>query len=231
MKNMKKVLRLSLSLALALTLAGPAHAAGVSIEQDSFTSQITEDSCLTNGKPVTEENVLELLRQIEQDWPTNTVWGTDKTPGTHKNEVASKESGRVMQSYRVSNTYGCGAYASMVSSLIFGDTANPARKLDDLSQIRPGDIIFRVRNDSGRIWHVTLALESPNEKNGFNITDGNVGETVQWPDEENPYSSMENLDCYRGENKAYHLEVWTRYPESVPYTGNSVNVWFADSEQ
>ena len=229
--SMKKVLRLSLSLALALTLAGPAHAAGVSIEQDSFTSQITEDSCLTNGKPVTEENVLELLRQIEQDWPTNTVWGTDKTPGTHKNEVASKESGRVMQSYRVSNTYGCGAYASMVSSLIFGDTANPARKLDDLSQIRPGDIIFRVRNDSGRIWHVTLALESPNEKNGFNITDGNVGETVQWPDEEYPYSSMENLDCYRGENKAYHLEVWTRYPESVTYTGNSVNAWFTTNEK
>ena len=24
---------------------------------------------LTNGKPVTEENVLELLRQIEKDWP------------------------------------------------------------------------------------------------------------------------------------------------------------------
>ena len=227
--NMKRVLSAALSLALALTLAGPVHAAEIPMKAGSAMPQMAGDGCLTNGKPVTEENVLELLRQIERDWPTNTVWGTDKTPGTHKNEAPSKESGRIMQSYRVSNTYGCGAYASMVSSLIFGDTANPARKLDDLSQIRPGDIIFRVRNDSGRIWHVTVALESPNEKNGFYITDGNAGETVQWPDEASPYSSMDNLDCYRGENKAYHLEVWTRYPESVPYTGNSVNAWFSTS--
>ena len=138
--------------------------------------------------------------------------------------MPSTESGRILQSYRVSNTYGCGAYASMISSLIFGDTANPGRKLEDLSQIRPGDIIFRVRSDTGKIWHVNIALESPNEKNGFHITDGNAGETVQWPDRENPYG-RDNLDCYRGEGKSYHLEVWTRYPESVSYTGNSVMGW------
>ena len=32
-----------------------------------------DNSCLTNGKPITEENVLELLRQIEQNWPSGTV--------------------------------------------------------------------------------------------------------------------------------------------------------------
>lgn len=187
------------------------------------------DGYLTNGKSITEENVLERLHQIEKDWPTGTVWGTDKTPGTHKNEVPSTESRRILQSYRVSNTYGCGAYASMISSLIFGDTANPGRKLEDLSQIRPGDIIFRVHNDTGKIWHVTIALESPNEQNAFYITDGNAGETIQWPDEESPYSNMNNLDCYRGSNKTYHLEVWTRYPESVPYTGDSVDTWLESS--
>lgn len=30
------------------------------------------DARLTNGKSVTEENVLELLRQIEKDWPQRT---------------------------------------------------------------------------------------------------------------------------------------------------------------
>ena len=34
----------------------------------------------------------------------------------------------------------------------------------------------------------------------------------------------ENLNSY-GEDKSHHLEVWTRYPESVPYTGNNVSAW------
>ena len=182
------------------------------------------DGYLTNGKPITEENVLELLQQIEKDWPTGTIWGTHNTLNTHKNEVPSSISGQIMRSYHVSNTYGYGAYASMVSSLIFGDTANPARRLEDLEQSRPGDIIFMVRSETGKVWHVAVALESPNEKNAFHITDGNAGETVQWPDRENPYG-RDNLDCYRGGDKSYHLEVWTRYPENVPYTGNSVMGW------
>ena len=36
---------------------------------------------LTNGKPVTEENVLELLRQIEKEWPQDTVWGDIRHAG------------------------------------------------------------------------------------------------------------------------------------------------------
>ena len=189
------------------------------------TLQGVGDGYLANGKDITEENVLELLRQIEQDWPTGTIWGTHNTSGTSKNEIPCTEIRHVMDSYRVSATYGCSGYASMVSSLIFGDETNPARRLEDLSQIRPGDIIFMVRNETGKVWHVTVALESPNEKNAFHITDGNAGETVQWPDNSSPYSNVSNLDCYRGEGKNYHLEVWTRYPESVLYTGDSVMGW------
>ena len=58
----------------------------------SLAAESSVDSTLANGKPVTEENVLELLRQIEQDWPTGTVWGTRRTPGTHKNEVPCTQS-------------------------------------------------------------------------------------------------------------------------------------------
>ena len=175
--------------------------------------------------------MLALLRQIERDWPTGTTWGTNKTPGTHKNEVPSTASGTIMRGYHVSNTYACGAYASMVSSLIFGDTANPGRRLEDLSQIRPGDIIFKVRNENNSIWHIIVALESPSNINTFRFTDGNVGGTIQWPDSESPYSNTDNLDCYQGEHKDYHLEVWTRYPESVPYTGASVGAWFTPNQK
>lgn len=207
--------KLTLALAVILLVLNSASA---------LAAQIPDEPCLTNGQPITEENVLELLQEIEQEWPTGTIWGTRRTPDTRKNEVPSTESGQIMQSYRVSNIYGCGAYASMISSLIFGDKTNPGRRLEDLSQIRPGDILFRVNNTTGRVWHVTVALESPNEKNGFRFTDGNAGETIQWPDSESPYSNVDNLDCY-GEDKAYRLEVWTRYPESVPGTGDSVRGW------
>lgn len=181
----------------------------------------TGDGYLTNGKPVTEENVLELLRQLEAEWPTGTVWGTQSTPGTHKNTIPSTESGRIMRGYHVSNVYGCGAYASMVSSLIFGDTANPGRKLDDLSHLRPGDIVFLV-SPEGKVGHVAVALESPNQDGRFHRTEGNLGETIQWPDTEDLRSY--SLSGFTG-GSPRHLEVWSRYPESVPYTGDSVETW------
>ena len=179
----------------------------------------TGDGYLTNGKPVTEENVLEILRQIEKDWPAGTTWNSDTA-----NTVPSKEAGHIIDNYPVNNVYGCGGYAAMVSSLIFGDTGNPGRKLDDLSQIRPGDIILRINNETGSVWHVTIALESPSAINAFHITDGNCNGMVHWPDRSYQYG-RDNLDCYRGEGKTHHLEVWTRYPESVPYTGNSTGAW------
>ena len=182
------------------------------------------DSSLANGKLVTEENVLELLRQIERDWPSGTVWGTHNTPGTHKNEIPSTEANRVMRTYNVSGTYACGGYASLVSSLIFGDKTNPARRVEDLSQIRPGDIIFFILNDTGKPCHVTIALESPNGLNSFHYSDGNNGGTVYWPDPQKPYR-REVLNCYGTEGKAIRVEAWTRYPESVPFTGASANAW------
>lgn len=194
----------------------------------SSTTNLAEDApaepCLTNGKSGTEENVLELLRQIEQDWPTRTVWGTRCTPGTHKNKVPCTQVRQIMDAYHVSEIYGCSGYANMVSSLIFGDETNPVWRMENLDQIRPGDIIFMVRNSTRKVWYVTVALESPNEKNAFHITDGNAGETVQWPDRDNPYG-RDNLNCYRGEGKSYHLKVWTRYPENTPYIGASVIGW------
>ena len=181
------------------------------------------DGCLTNGKSITEENVLELLHQIEKDWPNGTIWDKRDTPGTYKNEVPSTEALRLMNAYRVNGYYACGGYAAMVSSLIFGDKTNPAHQVQDLSQIRPGDVIFLVRNDTGKLWHVIVALESPNGMNLVHYSDGNHGGTVYWPDARDPYS-REVLNCY-GPGKTYRVEAWTRYPENIPCTGESVNAW------
>ena len=184
----------------------------------------TGDGLLSNGKPITEENVLELLCQIKQDWPHGTVWGTHNTPGTHKNEVPSTAANRVMDVYWVSEYYGCTGYVSMVSSLIFGDKTNPGRKLDDPAELRPGDMVFVVSPD-GKVGHAVIALESPNQEGRFHYTDGNHGEIITWPSIEHPDIRSYSLTGFSGGRVPHHLEVWTRYPETVPFTGNSVEVW------
>lgn len=225
---MKRILNLLLCVALLLVLICPASAV-LQAELNEVT-KTQQDGYLANGEPITEENVLEILCRLEEEWPTWTPWDDPKlNPNTSKNTVPSTETGKLMRSYHTNGTYGCGGYASMISSRIFGDKVNLCRRVDDLTQIRPGDIVFRVSNATGKIWHVTVALESPNDLHGYHVTDGNHGGIVYWPDEDSQYS-RENLDCY-GEDKSYHLEVWTRYPENVPYTGNSVGVWPAGKEK
>jgi hypothetical protein len=71
---------------------------------------------------------------------------------------------------------------------------------------------------------VVIALETPNEIGAFHYTDGNHGGIIRWPDKEDPYE-RDNLDCYGEEGKTYRLEAWTRYPENVPLTGESVEAW------
>ena len=207
--------------------------AAVQIESDkpytgiAPTTQLGQgDGYLVNGKPITEENVMELLRQIETEYPQGTVWGTWTTPGTKKNETPSTVSGALMDSYDVNRVYGCSGYAAMVSSKLFGDTGNPCRRVTDLFQIRPGDIVFRVSNQDGHIWHVEVALESPDALRSFQVTGGNCGSAVWWPDEMSRYSKTV-LACY-GPSKDFHLEVWTRYSESVPFTGSSAGMWITE---
>ncbi len=186
------------------------------------------DGYLTNGKPVTEENVLELLHQIEKDWPAGTVWRTHNTPGTRKNEIPSTISGQIMRKYGESNTYGCGAHASMVSSVVFGDKSNPGQELEYISKICPGDIVFVV-SPEGKTAHVVVALESPNAEGRFHYTDGNHGETITWPNPEHSNLRSYSLTGFSGGRIPHHLEVWTRYPESTSYTGNSVEAWPKDN--
>ena len=70
--------------------------------------QNTGTGYLTNGQPVTEENVLALLRQIERDWPTGTIWGTNNQGNNNvpyriifiahfKNNVSRPDLGQVIQ--------------------------------------------------------------------------------------------------------------------------------------
>ena len=45
-------------------------------------------------------------------------------------EEAYSAAREIMDEYLVSEYYGCSGYAAMISSLIFGDASNPARRLE-----------------------------------------------------------------------------------------------------
>jgi len=123
----RKIAALAAGILFALSIS-TAQAAEPQPQQTDTSVSIPQDGCLTNGKPITEENVLKILRQLEEEWPTWTPWDDPKlNPDTYKNTVPSTESAKLMRRYRINSTYGCGGYASMISSRIFGDKINPYR--------------------------------------------------------------------------------------------------------
>ena len=115
--------------------------------------------------------------------------------------------------YQVSYVEACGAFAAMLSDYVFGPSANPARRLDDNTQVRPGDIVFRV-NPDGAAAHVNIAMTTAHDQGGLpciRTADGNVGGKVQWFDTVPNYPTRVNAEPrWPGESVRV---IFTRYPE------------------
>lgn len=117
---------------------------------------------LTNGKPITEANVTEILNQLKSRYPT---------PTSFVNGYAGLNSGRnpnancikqIVNQYwhaenhnkRVSTTIGCGGWAAFVADEIFGQTGVNWKKTTT-SNIRPGDLVIHIDN-TGYLEHVSI---------------------------------------------------------------------------
>lgn len=177
---------------------------------------------LNNGKPITEENVLELLAEAEKIWPDGIKWTDSGTYGNNWYEW----SGPIVDSlllnslYRVNTNYCCGGFASMLSDYIFGRNNNPFHRVTDTSAIRAGDVIVMIGAD-GNTDHISFAVSSAiksDDEYPYDrvwTADGNVtslekGGVVSWPDYEYGGPASEFLDQYISGG---HWEVWSRYPE------------------
>ena len=147
---------------------------------------------LTNGKPITEEDVIELLAELEDKYPNGTPAGS--------NDYYS--------SIQFGGGYECAGFAYRISDELFGKAENPKRRVDDLSEIRPGDMIRTYKN--GRHMHDSTALTAIDADGYIQSTvDGNSGDSgvngvVRW-----------NYNCWYPikEQNGFTYEVWTRYPE------------------
>lgn len=121
---------------------------------------------LTNGKPITTENIQEMLAEIESTMPAGTPW--DK--GEQFKYVTSMFEGF----YRVG---ACNSFGAAVSDAIFGEDA-PIIRHQNFSQIKVGDVIY---HKNGKDYsHVCICVTEPDSTGFFEICDGNVSGKVFW---------------------------------------------------
>ena len=147
---------------------------------------------LTNGKPITEENVIELLAELEEKYPDGTPAGNNQ----------------IYSSIQFGAEGACGGFAFRISDELFGKAENPKRRVYDLSEIRPGDTILILKDGERNHW--TTALTAIDADGDIQSTvDGNSGDSgvngvVRW-----------NHNCWLTvkEHNGFTYEVWTRYPE------------------
>ncbi len=183
-------------------------ALGVTIGMGEYTPAGPAGAALLSGLPVTEENVKDLLQRVAAEWQG------DVRASTYAAGNSSAEVQAVIWSYtdangkKLSMTSGSGGYAALLSDRVFGRYGFPARKLDDITKMRAGDIVITL--DNGKIVRVStysgtkgdmMTLEGRLETGYgmFYLKDGGTaGSMVITPDDEFP-------------GRTY--EVWTRYPE------------------
>lgn len=150
---------------------------------DDDTTPPVSSETLANGKPVTEENVLEILKEIEAEYPDETPWGTDK----------------VYHSVCFGTGKECAAFAFMVSDRIFGKLAFK-RTVTDYNSIRPGDVIHAKFSSGFEHWYV--ATSSVDDEGWFTCCSGNSNGKVAW-------GTWGDVETTRSGN----YTVYTRYPK------------------
>lgn len=114
-------------------------------------SNQTTSKKLANGKDITSANVLEIIAQIQREYPAGTIWGQQGTANNHYYAAGNNSTDvracvrqwKIPSGQLASTEYACGGFAAMVSDRIFGQSGFPAREVTDSSKVRAGDLILR----------------------------------------------------------------------------------------
>ena len=130
---------------------------------------------LTNGKPITVENVTELMNELRAQYPNKTDAGRYSGPAAIR-QITTKYS--VDTGGLVSTSIGCGGWAARVFNYIFGQDVTFRRVSYDEARI--GDLLIRLDNQ-GYATHVAIvsARKTINGRpNQVCTTDANYGAGV-----------------------------------------------------
>ena len=117
---------------------------------------------LTNGKPITEANVLAMLADLKRQWPdgtydynkTNPLYSQSST--AHPGIAAATNTYNVDNGGKVSTRYGCGGYAAFICDSIFGLDATWRKTT--YANSRPGDLMIQL-DANGKLTHVAVCTE------------------------------------------------------------------------
>lgn len=126
---------------------------------------------LTNGKPITVENVTELMNELSTQYPSKTDAGRYSGPAAIR---------QITKTYTFpegpcSTSAGCGGWAARVFDYIFGQDVTFRQVSYD--EARVGDLLIKV-NDQGYATHVAIVSDRKTVNGIPNMlctTDANVG--------------------------------------------------------
>nr|WP_325259424.1 S-layer homology domain-containing protein [uncultured Oscillibacter sp.] len=122
---------------------------------------------LTNGKPITEENIKELLAKFEETMPEETTWDESSTYN--------------YQSRSFGWTHACSAFGAAISDALFDETA-PIVRHQNFDQLKVGDVVW-AKNSSNGYYHAFVITSLTNPVWGpyyYSICEGNSAGKVSW---------------------------------------------------
>lgn len=163
---------------------------------------------LTNGKAVTEENVLAMLAELKKEYPE----GMDFSMGYPLGESSPVRLGTHPYSRaedpatHTSNTLGCGGWTTLLSDAMLGQNGFPVRKVT-LAEARPGDVMVQL-NSEGLLVHVAMITRRASTGNGkttFVVTEAAT-------DNQGVYKLHWDVDYSWSAGGKYTYDIWTRYP-------------------
>ncbi|WP_297870845.1 S-layer homology domain-containing protein [uncultured Oscillibacter sp.] len=161
---------------------------------------------LANGQPITEENILAILEEIKEEYPSGTSWAEPTVNGTlYNNYGTSPQINPLMYKYitATSSVYACGGFVAMCDYRIFGPNDTLPFYQIDLTNIRPGDVIVQL-DKNGESTHYIYACSRPYTFYQYTLVatgEGNVSNKVAWRD----------CEVFKNDDGAHYV-AWSRYP-------------------
>lgn len=124
---------------------------------------------LTNSKPVTEENIKEMLAAAEKSMPSRTKWDDS----SFYNYGTRAHGGNYFY------TQACSAFACALSDDLFGKDA-PVTTHQDFDNLKVGDIVACKNSKNGYNNSFLITSVHPTTADSYGRVDGNLGGLVMW---------------------------------------------------